>query len=1043
MAVTYGFFNSVNGDRKYNADQMSEYFRGIVSQGVFQHLDSGLAVSAGTGLSVSVAAGRAIIQDRWIQNSAALNLTISAASETYGRKDAVVIRLDKSSRAISITVKTGTPAASPVAPSMTRNATTYEMSLAYVNVAAGASSVTVTDKRSDSSVCGWAAVAQATSGEVDQMLNDMKTGFDGVEYSSPAAAINAQFEHLTNTLSNVVYLPTCADDIRTPPSGVTKSEALASIMAVKCLILSPISDCEWVKLSLIQRTQNGAHNIQILGHKNDANFYLSVWSKNYTDPNGLEWIPLYQYNNSGVSGYILVDWSEVTDNATGFGGVYFNKNHIIENTEFGNNICSSSTRSVYAPTVKNIVASFPSATASVTDAENSLLAVKIVMLRGYDSDAKYYVHLLQRTQGGAHNIQIAKVKNGTRTIVGFWSRSYTDNGLEWITVPQYQSSGISTLMLIDWSEVVDNATGFGSTELNLEYMVNRDYELAGGNSNPNIYDNWLGNIAAKVPSGFSNEDVIKSLKAIKTIIMTGVDPEASHYFIRALRRIQGGSHDIQIGAVKNGSTIFACVWSKTYTDSDGLEWITVPQYQSSGTTAVIQIDWSEVVENGTFGSIDLNMNHIKEVSAIADYAQSNNKSIDDVERNTEYASKAILAAMVTSQQSEQAPISIGLNLSHFIGYGQSWACGASTSDQYVISYRSIYNNLMFEGGVPAWKSSSPTKYDSFVPLREIPLSWGYWESPVSGQCEMVKQLLATENNYISPDYRLIGTAPGEGNKTIYQLSKGTDYYQYFMDAVTHAKNLADDADESYAVEAFSFINGTVDKAAMIQLQSDIDEDVKAITDQTKTVKMLTWQYEVHDTSVDYYDGYVGISNNIICAFPGYIIPHIYDGPNQGNNIHFTPEGSRIAGEYFGIVFKRIVRDGENWQPVKPESATISGNDILLTMHVPVAPLRFDTEIISPVANYGFKLFTSGGTEKTISSVTIQNNNVVKITCSESVNATDVLAYAYSPNQASDDPWGPENIARGQLCDSQKIASLTGRNLANFCVAFKKPISFWQ
>jgi hypothetical protein len=189
MAVTYGFFNSVNGDRKYNADQMSEYFRGIVSQGVFQHLDSGMAVSAGTGLSVSVAAGRAIIQNRWVQNSAALNLTISDASETYGRKDAVVIRLNKSSRAISIAVKTGTPAASPVAPSMTRDETTYEMALAYVNVAAGASSVTVTDKRSDSSVCGWASVAQATSGEVDQMLNDMKTGFDGVVYSSPAAMV--------------------------------------------------------------------------------------------------------------------------------------------------------------------------------------------------------------------------------------------------------------------------------------------------------------------------------------------------------------------------------------------------------------------------------------------------------------------------------------------------------------------------------------------------------------------------------------------------------------------------------------------------------------------------------------------------------------------------------------------------------------------------------------------------------------------------------------------------------------------------------------
>lgn len=198
MAVTYGFFNSVNGDRKYNAEQMSEYFRGIINEGVYQHLDGGLAVTAGTGLAVNVAAGRAIIQNRWIQNSAAMSLTIAAASETYARKDAVVIRLNWSSRAISIAVKTGTPAASPVAPSMTRNSTTYEMALAYVNVAANATSVTVTDKRSDSTVCGWVSVAQSTSGEVDAQLNAMKTGFDGVVYDSPVEMVQGCDEFIAS-----------------------------------------------------------------------------------------------------------------------------------------------------------------------------------------------------------------------------------------------------------------------------------------------------------------------------------------------------------------------------------------------------------------------------------------------------------------------------------------------------------------------------------------------------------------------------------------------------------------------------------------------------------------------------------------------------------------------------------------------------------------------------------------------------------------------------------------------------------------------------
>lgn len=213
MAITYGFFDSVNGDRKYNANQMSEFYTGIANDGVFQHIDNGLAVSAGTGLTVNVATGRALIQKKWVKNDAVLTKTISAASATYARIDAVVIRFSKSNRNISIVVKDGTPAASPAAPSLTRNSDVYEMALAYVNVAANATSVTVTDKRSDTTVCGWVSVAQQTSGEVDAMLNAMKTGFDGVVYSSPAAQvigsdtkINSKVDDVSDVLINDVII---------------------------------------------------------------------------------------------------------------------------------------------------------------------------------------------------------------------------------------------------------------------------------------------------------------------------------------------------------------------------------------------------------------------------------------------------------------------------------------------------------------------------------------------------------------------------------------------------------------------------------------------------------------------------------------------------------------------------------------------------------------------------------------------------------------------------------------------------------------------
>ena len=200
MAVTYGFFDSVNGDRKYNAETMSDFYTGICSQGVFQSVDSGMAVTAGTGLSVSVASGRAIVQEHWIKNDSALTLTITEASTTYARIDAVVIRFSESNRNITIAVKDGTPSASPSAPAMTRTGGVYELALAYVNVAANASSVTVTDKRSDTSVCGWAAVAQAIDGTYEAMIDDMKTGFDGVVYQSPGAAVRGCDELVENEL---------------------------------------------------------------------------------------------------------------------------------------------------------------------------------------------------------------------------------------------------------------------------------------------------------------------------------------------------------------------------------------------------------------------------------------------------------------------------------------------------------------------------------------------------------------------------------------------------------------------------------------------------------------------------------------------------------------------------------------------------------------------------------------------------------------------------------------------------------------------------
>lgn len=168
MAQTSGFFNAfLSGgvyDRTYNANDYCDNLATIIKNGVTNSSDDALKVTAHSGMTISVGVGRAWINGHWFyNNSAYTGLTIATApSGNNARIDRVVLRLDTSTavRSIALAVKTGTAAASPVAPAVTRGGNIYELALADIRVAAGAISITnsnITDLRADGNVCGWAA----------------------------------------------------------------------------------------------------------------------------------------------------------------------------------------------------------------------------------------------------------------------------------------------------------------------------------------------------------------------------------------------------------------------------------------------------------------------------------------------------------------------------------------------------------------------------------------------------------------------------------------------------------------------------------------------------------------------------------------------------------------------------------------------------------------------------------------------------------------------------------------------------------------------
>jgi hypothetical protein len=113
-----------------------------------------LQVTAGSGMSVNVAAGQAWIRSTAGDSGGAYQLTlpssgaltVAAANPSLPRIDAVFAQINdvgSGSSTATVNIVTGTASSSPSAPATPSGA----IALGYVNVAAGATSVTVTDER--------------------------------------------------------------------------------------------------------------------------------------------------------------------------------------------------------------------------------------------------------------------------------------------------------------------------------------------------------------------------------------------------------------------------------------------------------------------------------------------------------------------------------------------------------------------------------------------------------------------------------------------------------------------------------------------------------------------------------------------------------------------------------------------------------------------------------------------------------------------------------------------------------------------------------
>jgi len=201
MAQKYGFFNSVNNDRVYDASDVAGFLKKFFTNGIF---NNSLGVSANDNMTISVATGNANINGYGYENTESLILDIDEADNELSRIDSVIIRLDLTNRQITTQILEGQYATTPSQPSITRNNSIYDLRLANISVPAGTTRITadmITDTRFGSD-CG--NVTQAVL-ELDtsDIFNQYQTWFTDWFQNLQDQLDDNQAGHLQNEINDL------------------------------------------------------------------------------------------------------------------------------------------------------------------------------------------------------------------------------------------------------------------------------------------------------------------------------------------------------------------------------------------------------------------------------------------------------------------------------------------------------------------------------------------------------------------------------------------------------------------------------------------------------------------------------------------------------------------------------------------------------------------------------------------------------------------------------------------------------------------------
>ena len=307
----FSFFNDVNDDRVYYAEDWARHLKKYFTNGIF---NNELNVVSNNDMTITIKEGDANIEGYRYTNTGDLVKTIDNADGTLNRIDNVVLRLDLTNRLISAQIIKGTFADKPVAPELVRTSTIYDLRIAKISIPAGTTTITqdlITDTRFITSDCGN-VISTVQTPDTENLFIQMQTLFE-----KQINELNNNFEIWFDSIKNQLDSD-AAGNLQNQINNLNSNKVDNAKYDLDSKNLQLLANGKNVGDSVhiptgITDTSTGEEDLKIVNNKGVAKFSLEgkTEQKQYTGKNLLNYVDNLQ-SISGLTNTLNPDGSITT-----------------------------------------------------------------------------------------------------------------------------------------------------------------------------------------------------------------------------------------------------------------------------------------------------------------------------------------------------------------------------------------------------------------------------------------------------------------------------------------------------------------------------------------------------------------------------------------------------------------------------------------------------------------------------------------------------------------------------------------------------------